>query len=282
MARTADETGYRAVFTPEIAAREAFTTLAGFAPATRSVRLATGVVRIDRRDAQVTALAAVTLHELTGGRFLLGLGSRRSLEETRAFVGAVRTLLAEGGPAGEAVLDGPPGPGAVPVVLAALGPRMAELGGEVADGILLNWCTPDRVARARLEVARGAERAGRDPAEVMVAVYVRTCLEPDPQIALDGLRDATAQYAAMPAYRRQLDAMGLAEEAAAAASGQVPESLVRAVCAWGIREEAMDRLTTYREAGADLVVVYPVPVLEAASSILATVLGVAPDPAVEA
>lgn len=290
---TAEETGYEAVFVPETAAREGFATLTGFAASTSTIQLATGVVRVDRRDPQTTAMAAATVQDVSGGRLVLGLGSSVSIDATRAFVGAVRALLAGEGPVeGGVAIDGLDLPDPlgmrVPIYLAALGPRMAELAGEVADGVVLNWCTPERVERARGEIARGAERAGRDPGRVTIAVYVRTCLAHEEAQALPALREAAAQYAAMPKYLRQFESLGLGHAAraavAAASAGrleEVPGGLVTAVCVWGSRDEALSRLAAYRDAGADLVVVYPVPAREAVSSITGTVLAAAPDPAVE-
>jgi alkanesulfonate monooxygenase SsuD/methylene tetrahydromethanopterin reductase-like flavin-dependent oxidoreductase (luciferase family) len=283
----AERCGYETVFMPEIAAREAFSVLVALAGTTERIGLATGVVRIDRRDLRTTALAAATAAEAAPGRFVLGVGSRLPIEQTGSFLASLRRLLAGevvDGPDGPERLDHPPGAGAVPLYLAALGPRMCELAGERADGVILNWCTPERVSRARDEIARGADRAGRDPRSVRIAVYVRTSVEPDEGLAVGALREAAAQYAAMPTYRGQFEAMGLVEEAAAAArsSAEVPDSLLRAVCAWGGRDDALERLNAYGQAGADRVVVYPVPVLDAASSILATVLGVAPRPAAAA
>lgn len=282
----AERGGYGAVFMPEIAAREAFSALVALAGTTERIGLATGVVRIDRRDLRTTALAAATAAEAAPGRFVLGVGSRLPIEPTGSFLANLRRLLAGeavDSPDGPERLDHPPGSGAVPLYLAALGPRMCELAGERADGVILNWCTPERVARARDEIARGADRAGRDPKSVRIAVYVRTSVEPDRDLAVAALREAASQYAGMPTYRRQFEAMGLGDEATAARTpSEVPDSLLRAVCAWGDRDEAMERLDAYRQAGADPVVVYPVPVLDAASSIVATVLGVAPRPAAAA
>jgi alkanesulfonate monooxygenase SsuD/methylene tetrahydromethanopterin reductase-like flavin-dependent oxidoreductase (luciferase family) len=257
------------------------------------------VVPIHSRAAATMALAAATLQDISDGRFVLGLGSSESLQDTRAYVRAVRDLL-DGAPA---ALRGPGGEADVlqpvdlaraegldvSIFLAALGPRMTTLAGEVADGVVLNWCTPERVAAARRQVDEGAERAGRDPRGVAVAVYVRACLGHDQQHAVAALREAAGQYAAIDTYRRQFEAMGLGPEAAAAAGawgagrpGEVPPALLRACCVWGTREEGLEGVGAYREAGADLVVVYPVPAQEAASSIMGTVLAAAPNPAVEA
>jgi 5,10-methylenetetrahydromethanopterin reductase len=273
LARTAEETGYEALFVPEIAGREGFSTLAGVAPATSSLRLATGVVPITARLARTTAMAAATVQELSGGRLILGLGAgfERSIEAVRAYVREIR----------ETPLTFDPGEPA-PIWLAALGDRMFALAGEIADGVLLNWCTPERVQGARTAIAGSAERAGRDPSSISVGVYVRACVEPDQEVAVDALRPQAAQYASLPHYRRQMEAMGLGAEAEAAARGEVPDALVRALCLVGDPRAMGERLGEYRAAGADLPVVYPVPVLEPVSSLLATLLALAPRPALEA
>src|SRR5438445_3951354 len=86
--RTAEQTGYETLFVPEIAGREAFATLAGLAPLTETIRLASGVVPITARTPQVTAMAAGTVQELSGGRFVLGLGAGfgRSVDAVRTYV----------------------------------------------------------------------------------------------------------------------------------------------------------------------------------------------------
>ena len=296
MAETAEETGYEAIFLPEIRAREAFATLSGFAAATSDIRLGSGVVPIRSRDPVRMAMGAATLQDVSDGRFVLGLGSDEPLDETRRYVETLRRLLGGTGAPSTATEDGLDpidlarlDPVEVPLYLAALGPRMTTLAGEIADGVLLNWCTPERVAEARRQVAEGAGRAGRDPRSVAVAVYVRACLGHDDDHAMAVLRETAGQYAAMEPYRRQFEAMGLgphAEDAArgwrAGAPGPGAQGLVDAVCVRGGREAALARLADFARAGANLVIVYPVAAQEAASSIMGTLLAAAPDPAVEA
>ena len=96
------------------------------------------------------------------------------------------------------------------------------------------------------------------------------------------------QYASIPHYRRQMEASGLGDAARAAVSAmeggqpeRVPEELVRALCLLGDADAAKRRLEEFREAGAAVPVVYPVPVLDAPSSIMATMLAVAPSPALQ-
>lgn len=285
--RAAEVSGYRTLFLPEITGRDAFVTLGALAGETRDLLLGTGVVPMRSRTLLLTAMAAATVHERSGGRLLLGLGTGAAgpgaLDELRRSVLDLRALLAGRGAErrGERVrLSLEPG-SPVPIWIAALGPRAMRLAGEVADGVLLNWCPPERVAFARELVAEGAVTAGRDPAEVEVGVYVRAWAGEDETAAMDALRPAAGQYASSPAYARQFASVGLGAEAEAAAAahrrgrpGDVPEELVRAVCAVGAGAGA--RLDEYRDAGADLPVVYPVAVGDPASSVERTLLALAP------
>ena len=66
-----------------------------------------------------------------------------------------------------------------PVYLAALGPQMLRLAGEIADGTLLNWATPERIAVSRARIEEGAARSGRDPGAVPMTMYIRVCIDDD-------------------------------------------------------------------------------------------------------
>ena len=291
-----EETGYRALFLPEIAGREAFSTLSALADHTQRLQLGTGVVTSVSRRVQITAMAAATVHEVSGGRLVLGLGAgpsgSGSLERLQAYVTALRALLAGERVEVEAV-SGPPtsvrltAPPATPppIWLAALGPRAMRLAGEVADGVLLNWCPPERVAVARELVREGAERAGRDPGRITIAAYVRACVGQDDDAAFASLRAAAGEYAAIPAYRRQFELAGFATEAAAAAAAHanrrpddVPARLVRGVTLSGDASSARAGLEQFRAAGVDLPVVYPVAARDRNSSLLGTLLALAPHP----
>ena len=285
--RSGERHGYAAVFLPEIFGRDALAALAGLAGETRDLLLGTGVLPMRSRTLLLTAMGAATVHERSGGRLLLGLGTgavgRGALEELRRMMLAVRSLLR-----GEAVeLEGRTSRLAllpssdVPVWISAMGPRAFRLAGEISDGVLLNWCTPERVAFARETVAEGARSAGRDPAEIAVAVYVRSWVGEDAPAAMTVLKAAAGEYARYPAYARQFAQLGVGAEAEAAAAAvragrpdEAPEGLVHAFTAFA--DGARERLAEYRAAGADLIVVYPVPVGEPASSITETLLALAP------
>jgi alkanesulfonate monooxygenase SsuD/methylene tetrahydromethanopterin reductase-like flavin-dependent oxidoreductase (luciferase family) len=295
--RTSEQTGYETLFLPEVGGRETFSTLAALAGRTSSIGLATGVVTMVARGVSVTAMAAATVHDVSGGRMILGLGTGPSgpgaLDRLRGYVGDLRALFDGRSVSeerrGERFRLGLAVAGPLPVWIAALGPRAVRLAGTVADGVILNWCTPGRVAEARRAIDDAARESGRDPRDVTVAVYVRAVVGQEPEHALPALRAFAARYASYPAYARQFEAMGLGDAARAAADAfrhgrpeRVPEDLVRAVAVFGAAGEASAGLDAYRAAGADVVVVYPVAVLDPVSSILATVFALAPRPALEA
>jgi alkanesulfonate monooxygenase SsuD/methylene tetrahydromethanopterin reductase-like flavin-dependent oxidoreductase (luciferase family) len=154
---------------------------------------------------------------------------------------------------------------------------MAALAGEVADGVILNWCTPDRVSDARQSISK---REG-----FTIAVFVRACLSHVDEQAVEVLKTTASRYVGMGPYARQFDMMGLQKEAAAAREGLerdghprdvVPDRLVEQTCVWGDRERALARRAEYLDAGADLVVVYPVAAGEAVSSLRGTLMAAAP------
>lgn len=164
------------------------------------------------------ASCAATVGELSGGKFVLGVGSgalhspafRRSLGlddglrpigTMREWLVTLRALLA-----GETVehegkaitLHGiglGSAPPKVPVALGALGPNMLTLAGEASDGAALNWCTPEQVAASRELVANGARTAGRDPSEVAMIEYIRICVDDDVDAARRAYTKALIGYA---------------------------------------------------------------------------------------
>ena len=284
--REVEPAGYTAVFLPEITGRDALVTLGMVAGETRRLLLGTGVLPMRSRTALLTAMGAATVHERSGGRLILGLGTGEvgpgALDELRETVRRVRALLRGGAlEDGDSVtLSLRPGR-EVPIWISALGPKAMRLGGEIADGVILNWCPPERVSFARARIAEGAEAAERDPVSVTVAVYVRAWVGRDEAEAISALRSMAGRYASYRAYRRQFEQVGLGPQAAVAGqahragrSEDVPEVLVRSVCAVG--DGARDRLDAFREAGADLPIVYPVATADPVASIEATLRALAP------
>ena len=247
IAREGEGLGYAAVFLPETGARDTLVTLMGIAGETEELLLGTGVIPMPARTARLAAMAAATVQERSGGRHILGVGTGRAapgaLGRLRDHVEEIRELV--GGSAPGAALRLPL-PAPIPIWIAALGPRAVRLAGEIGDGVLLNWCTPDRVAEARDAIRAAAGEAARDPDAVTIAVYVRASFSGR---ADEALLAAASEYASYHAYARQFEAMGIEPS---------PEAIVDAVCLRGDPDRARARLEAYRKAGADLPVVYPV------------------------
>ena len=261
IAREGEALGYDTVFLPETGSRDTLATLVGIAAETETLGLGTGVIPMRARTSTLAAIAAATVQERSGGRLVLGVGTGGSfpgaLDGLRSYVAEVREHLS----ASPLPMAAP-----VPVWIAALGPRAVELAGEIADGVILNWCTPDRVTEARDAIRTSAVAAGRDPAAVTISVYVRASFS---DRAHEALHAAAAEYASYPSYARQFRAMGIEPTA---------EAVVDAICLRDDPARALDRLQAYREAGADLPVVYPVLAPgETASASIATLTPLAPE-----
>ncbi len=136
--------------------------------------------------------------EATDGRFTLVIGSgglQQPAPRMRAYLGELRRLL----------------PAGLPLYLAALGPLMLDVAGEVADGVALNWCTADQVAWSRERLAAAARAAGRSVPPIVE--YIRTAVDPDAELARRTVGAAALRYALGPAdYRRHFERMGFAED----------------------------------------------------------------------
>ena len=291
LAREAAELGYAEIWTPEGTGLDSFQLCAlRWRESAQVVAggLGTGIAvsPVAYRTPMAFAMSAGTLGALTGGRFVLGIGSgglhrpefRRAmgvrsgspLAIMRDYLTAVRGLLA-----GETVdhqgaslfLSGQrlaidPAPG-TPVYLGALGPRMLELGGELADGICLNWCSEEQVARARRIVDAGAARAGRPPGTVPLVEYIRVSVDDDVAAARRALARATLGYALGPreavrdrrfAYRAHFERMGFSGELAALdarrdrgasdeeIAGEISDELLLSVGYFGSAEGAREHL----------------------------------------
>lgn len=241
IAREGEALGYAAVFLPETGGRDTLATLTGLAGETSTLLLGTGVIPMGARTPKLAAMAAATVQERSGSRHILGVGTGGSrpgaLDRLRTYVAEVRGFL-DTSPL--------PIPGAVPIWVAALGPKATRLAGEIADGVILNWCTPERVTQAREAIRASAVEAGRDPDSITISVYVRGAFS---ERADEALLAAAGEYASYPSYARQFEAMGVEPTAHAVVDG---------VCLRGDPEAARERLEAYRRAGADLPVVYPV------------------------
>ena len=229
--RTAERLGFESVWTAEAYGSDAFTPLAWWGSRTARVRLGTAITQISARSPTATAMAALTLDHLSGGRVILGLGASgpqvvegwygqpypKPLARTREYIDIVRQVLAREAPVTSAgphyplPYTGPDASGLgkplkstvrplradLPIYLGAQGPKNVALAAEIADGWLpfLFSPTANAAAAASLEAGfalRAAERSPREQFEV--AVLIPVIPHPDVERAADLLRPMIALY----------------------------------------------------------------------------------------
>jgi F420-dependent oxidoreductase-like protein len=280
LAKRAEALGYESVWVTHGLGRDSFLVLAAYGAATSRIGLGNGVVPIYPRHPVTMAQAALTLSEMTGGRFRLGLGvSHRASMETmlglsvvaplaimREYVAVLRGALGAG-----AAFEGkhyrvhwslalPTRPPASPIYLAALGPKMCELAGEIADGAILWLCTPDYVRDvARPAIERGRRRAGKTLEGFDIVAAVPLAIADDAAAAQAAFRNELTRYAVLPFYRAMMEASGLGEALRAFdRDGAVPESMAAALGGVGDAATARAYLQSYRQAGVTLPAVRPI------------------------
>jgi F420-dependent oxidoreductase-like protein len=285
LARMSERLGYDSVWVTHGLGRDSFLVLAAYGAATSHIGLGNGVVPIYPRHPVAMAQAALTLNEMTAGRFRLGIGVSHAssmedmlglrvvepLAAMREYVAVLRGALGDGSDfSGRhyrarwamAVPRRPPAP---PIYLAALSTKMLELAGEIADGAILWLCPPDYVRDVALPaITRGRRRANRplDGFEIVAAVPL--AITDDRAAAMTAFRAELARYAALPFYRAMLQAAGLgAEIAAFDRSGTVSTAMAEALGGVGPAEATRDVVAAYRRAGVTLPAVRPITFPEA-------------------
>ena len=187
LAGEAEQLGYSSFWANDMDGADGLESLAAAASTTERIRLGVGVIPLDRRspgsiEVRVRSLALPT------DRLLLGVGSGTGpepLARVRAGVDELET------------------PGDLTVLVGALGPKMTTLAGEVADGVLFNWMTPDyadTMGRSATDAAAGAAHTA------LRVAYVRCGLSP---AADDRMKEEVARYGSIPSYGRHLERMGV-------------------------------------------------------------------------
>jgi F420-dependent oxidoreductase-like protein len=299
----AERLGYDSVWTAEAYGSDAATVLAWLAAGTSRIRLGSAIFQMPARTPAMTAMTAATIDELSGGRMMLGIGSSgpqvsegwhgqrfaRQLQRTREYVEVVRMALARERVDyhGETIeLPLPDGPGKplkltispvqerIPIYLAAIGPKNTALAGEIADGWLPTFFSPEFVSDFRALLEEGAARSGRSLTGFDMAPNVNAYVSDDRELARDLNRPLLALYIGGMGSRKQnfynnivqrygfeaaakeiqdLYLDGKKEEAAAA----IPAELIDMVSLCGPRDVVADRIAAFRDAGVGTLTVTP-------------------------
>lgn len=287
----AEEQGYDDIWFPDgKGAPDALTLAAAVAARTENARLCTGVTPVYTRPAAVLGTSILAIDSVSPGRFVMGLGSSthamvdgwygqafgKPLATVRETVEVLRTILAgektryEGSTVRSRGFKlGSPVRGNVPIFLAAMGPKMLELVGEVADGVILNHFTPvDRLDFALEHIDRGAKRAGRRVEDIEIAARVCVWVTNDDDAAWNAFATDFSFYGSTAIYQNMITRLGYGQAAADLAQGfkvrdrqmimaAVPEALVRRLYVWGDEASCHARLKAYYDAGLDSLIVSP-------------------------
>ncbi len=289
--KLAEALGYDSAWLAEGHGGDQFAVLAACATQTSTIQLGTAITSVYVRSIPTIAMAAATVDELSGGRFILGLGSShkvqvgpehgmpygKPLARIRDSVEIIRELLREGVVQyqGETVsiecfdLWFTPRRRELPIYVAAVFPKMMALCGELADGIILTRSTLETGAGVRAHLAEGAKRSGRDPSAIAVTSLLPCAVAETRQAALDAMRPGLALYAGFfPRYNRLIAEHGFADEAAAIAAAWargdregaqrlVSDEMIDATGIVGTPGECRERIEAYRDSGVELPIISP-------------------------
>lgn len=282
MLRLAEEMGYTDFWTVEVDGLDAFVPAAVAATTTERAHIGTAIANIYTRGPALLAMSAAAVAEAAPGRFILGLGVstqviverwnggrvEQPLARMREMVRFLRSVWAGERASSQLLgvqgfrlsrrLASPP-----PIFVAALREGMLRLAGEVADGVIINWLSPDDVPRVVAVAREGAARAGKDPQSLEVACRIFV-LPPLPDGAIRAIgRRLMAAYLTVPVYAQFHAWLGREEvirpmlQAWQAGDRQgalelIPDSLLEELLVFGSRQECLDKIEAYCRQGVTI------------------------------
>ncbi len=284
--RAAEAAGAEVAWLPELH-RSATVSAAALAQSTSTIGVGTAVALAFTRSAMTTALEALDLDEISGGRLVLGLGTgvqrlnedwhhvdwgkpathlRETVRNIRAFWAGCTT--------GEPIdLDGERAPMRIrgyqrpyavtrtdiPIYLAAMGPVMTRLAGEIGQGWISHELTSPAFLRERIlpELTAGLERGGRERADLDVVTSTCVSVDADPALARRRSAGMVGFYASVRTYADFFAFHDLADEqagvvesfrsgrTAAGLAEAVPDRMVTALTASGTRDDVAESISAY-------------------------------------
>lgn len=248
-AQKVEKLGYGALWIPEAVGREPFPHAAYLLSKTEKLVLATGIANIYARDAQTMAAASKTVAELSDGRFLLGIGvSHRPLVTNLRGHSYDKpySYMKEYLPKMKSALYRAPAPkGEVPVLLAALHPKMLQLAATQANGTHTYFVPPEHTAKVRGAIGKDA----------LICAAQAIILETDPAKARRAAREYMKTYVPrLPNYTNNLKNLGWADKEF---ENGCSDRLVDAIVAWGTETQIRSRIDAHLKAGANHVCILP-------------------------
>ena len=296
--RYAEKRGFEAVWQAESRlVRDAIVPMAAYAAVSDRIKVGSGVINNWTRNIGLLAATFLTLDDLAPDRIICGIGAwwdplarnvgihrTKPLTAMRETVEILRRLLNMERVTfhGEFVhvdgieldvVHGRREPRHVPIMIGATGDKMMELTGEIADGVVLNYCVPPEYNKRALELLElGAHKAARNFAEIDRPQLVVCSVDPDREKAIDTTRELLTQYLAQQPHIAK--ASGVSQEVVTEiqsilgwpatkeqirrAKHLVPDELIHHITASGTPEEALSKVAEYRLHGCTCPILYPV------------------------
>jgi 5,10-methylenetetrahydromethanopterin reductase len=298
IARYAESRGFEAVWQAESRlVRDAIVPMAAYAAVTEHIKVGSGVINNWTRNIGLLAATFLTLDDLAPNRIICGIGAwwdplarnvgierKKPLTAMKETVQILRRLLNMERVSFDGefihvngieldVIHGRREPRQVPIMIGATGEQMMELAGEIADGVVLNYCVPPEHNDRSLELLeKGAKRAGRNLDEIDRPQLVVCSIDKDHDVAYDSARGLLCQYLAQQPHIAK--ASGVSEEVVQEiqsilgwpatedeinrAKHIVSDELIDRITASGTPEEARVCVNEFRKHGCTCPILYPV------------------------
>ena len=276
--RLVESLGYESVWNNHLLGFDAMVSAAAYAGVSKTIGIGTGVLPILPRHPSAMAQEAASVDVLSGGRFNLGIGCshRLTMEDMlgldlshpvavmREYLTVVTSLLRTGGvdfsghyynvKFGFAGLDR--ARENQPVLIAALAPKMLELAGEMADGVVLWLAAPQYIENTVVPIVSAARaKAGKSMDGFDILAAVPAAVTENVEAGRDALRAFLVTYCALPFYRKTLESAGFGPDLerfdAEGASG-LSNQMLDALGGIGDAEAVSAAVQRYRDAGANL------------------------------
>jgi len=298
--RQAESMGYDSVWTAEAYGNDAVTSAAWILAQTEKIRVGTAIMQMPARTPAMCAMTAMSLDQLSNGRFIVGLGASgpqvvegwhgvpygKPVTRTREYIQIMRKIMARDEPVAfdgkiyhlpntgegttglgkplKSILEASPD---IPIYTASITPAGLRCAGEVADGVFPVWMNPTKFDVVGEHLQTGLDKGGKTLADFDIAPFVSVAMDDDLDAAFDSLRPWLAlyiggmgargknfyhDYATRLGYGEAADKIqdlylsGKQEEATAA----VPSELLDEVALVGSKDRIRERLTPWKEAGA--------------------------------
>ena len=294
----AEQKGFEAVWQAESRlVRDAIVPMAAYAAVTEKLKVGSGVINNWTRNIGLLASTFLTLDDLAQDRIICGIGAwwdplaknvgidrKKPLTAMKETVQILKRLLAMESVTFHGqfihvdgieldVVHGRTEPRNVPVFIGATGPKMIELTGEIADGIVLNYCVPPEYNNKAMDLlAKGAKKSNRTIEDIDRPQLIVCSVDEDHEKAIDTTRELLTQYLAQQPHIAKASGVSMdvvekiqsilgwpaTHEEIQKAKHLVPEDLIHHITASGTPAEARTKVNEYINNGCTYPILYPV------------------------